>query len=132
MNADQFTAKYIELRDRRTKLKKQFEADDAKLKVLMTGIEEKLLEKLAVDGAKRITTAHGTVYKTYKEFVNVADWQEVLRFIKENDAYDMLEKRVSKSSVTERMEKDSEGNYRNPPPPGVNFARQETVQIRRS
>lgn len=132
MNVDQFTAKYVELRDRRKALKKKYEEEDAPLKLMMEKIEEYLRTELDLAGAKSMNTAHGTVYKAYKEFANVADWDAVLEFILNNEAYDLLEKRISKAGVKERMELGSDGNYRNPPPPGVNFARQETVQIRRS
>lgn len=132
MNIDQLTGKYIELRDRRTALKKEYDAADDKLKVLMTAIEDRLRADLDALGATSAKTAHGTVYKTYKEFASVADFDAMINYIKENEAWDMFERRVSKTAVRNYMEQDKDGNYINPPPPGVNFVRQETVQIRRS
>ena len=43
----------------------------------------------------------------------------------------MLERRVSKSAVKDRMEEDRNGNYHQEPPPGVNFGRIEGVNVRR-
>jgi hypothetical protein len=132
MNLDQFTAKYIELRDRRSQLKKGFEAADGELKLMMEKIEDKMrfmLDDMQMLSAK---TPHGTVFKTHKEYANVGDWDAILAFVKENDAYDMFERRISKTAVRDRMQQDDKGNYLNAPPPGVNFTRVETVQIRRS
>jgi hypothetical protein len=131
MNTDQLVGKYVELRGRRSVLKKAYEADDDTLKVLMGKIEDKLKEFLDETGQESAKTAHGTVFKTYKEYANIADWDTVLAFIKKNEAWDMFEKRISKTAVRDRMQQDADGNYLNSPPPGVNFVRQEVVQIRR-
>jgi len=132
MNMDQLTGKYIELRDRRSALKKQYDTEDGKLKVMMEAIEKKLQADLDAIGAKQAKTEHGTVFKTYKEYANVADFDAMLQFIIEHEAWDMFERRVSKTAVRERMEPTKDEGYRNPPPPGVNFVRVETVQVRRS
>jgi hypothetical protein len=129
---DQLTAKYVELRDRRKALKKDYEASDGELKLMMEKIEERLREMLDAQGQTSAKTPSGTAFKTYKEFAQVADWQAIIAFVKENDAFDMFEKRISKTAVRDRMEADKDGNYLNAPPPGVNFSRQEVVQIRRS
>lgn len=132
MNMSQFTAKYIELRDRRKALKSDYEAADGELKLMMEKIEDKMREMLDAQGQTSAKTPSGTVFKTHKEFAQVGDWDAILAYVKENDAFDMFEKRISKTAVRDRMDQDKDGNYRNAPPPGVNFSRKETVQIRRS
>ena len=76
-------------------------------------------------------TAHGTAYIAYRESATVADWDVLLGFIKKSEAWDLLERRVSKSAVKDRMEEDRNGNYHQEPPPGVNFVRIEGVNVRR-
>ena len=131
MNIDQFTAKYVELRDRRSVLKKEYEGEDAKLKLMMEKIEGRLQMELDALGAESMKTAHGTVFKTFKEFAGVADFAVMLAYIIKHEAWEMFEKRVSKTAVRDIMEPRADGSYVNPPPPGVNFSRTETVQIRR-
>ncbi len=131
MNLDQLVGKYIELRGRRTALKKEFESSDDALKLMMGKIEDKLKQNLDASGAESARTAHGTVFKTHKEYANVGDWDTLLAFVVKNEAWDMFERRVSKSAVCDRMQKDVHGDYIHPPPPGVNFVRQEVVQVRR-
>lgn len=132
MNMDTLTEKFIELRDRRATIKKTYEEEDAKLTKLQDAIADKIKEILHSMGVTSAKTPHGTAYISHKESATVADWDAVIRYIKENDAYDLLEKRVSKTAVKDRMEQDRDGNYTNPPPPGVNFVRIEGVNIRRS
>ena len=132
LNADVLTAKYLEIRDRRAALKKGYEAEDGKLKHLMDGIEDRLKTMMHELGAKSLRTEHGTPYIAYQESATVADWDALLTYIKECEAWDLLERRVSKTGVKNIMEEDRNGQYQNPPPPGVNFTRFEVVNVRRS
>ena len=132
MTADTLTAKYVELRDRKAAIKKEAEIEEAKLQVLMEGIEGKLKELMTSLGVKSMKTAHGTAYIAYKESATVADWTVLLDFIKQKEAWDLLERRVSKTAVKDRMEEDRNGQYTKPPPPGVDFTRIEGVNVRRA
>lgn len=131
MNADNLTAKYVELRDRRAGLKKTYEEEDGKLVALQDAIADKLKEIMHENGLTSLKTPHGTAYIAYRESASVADWEVLLGYIKAQEAWDLLERRVSKSAVKDRMEEDRNGNYTHPPPPGVDFVRIEGVNVRR-
>jgi len=132
MNIDTLTAKYVELRDRKAEIEKKAEDDKRKLTTIMDAIELKIKEIMHEQGSTSIKTPHGTAYIAYKESVTVADWEATLNYITSNERWDMLERRVSKTTVKSIMDEDKDGNYLNPPPPGVNFSRFETVNVRRS
>ena len=55
----------------------------------------------------------------------VADWDATLEFIKDNDAYDLLEKRVSKSAVRAYIEEDKAV------PAGINYGTRIGVNVRK-
>ena len=131
MNVDDLTAKYIELRDRKAKIKKEAEDAEAALSALQDAIGDKIREIMHEMGVTSLKTAHGTAYIAYRESATVADWDVLLGFIKKSEAWDLLERRVSKSAVKDRMEEDRNGNYTHEPPPGVNFVRVEGVNVRR-
>ncbi|MEI2420997.1 hypothetical protein V6O07_12050, partial [Arthrospira platensis SPKY2] len=59
------------------------------------------------------------------DFANVEDWDAVLRFIREQEAYDMLEKRVSKMAVRSYIEATKAV------PPGVRYGTRLEVNIRK-
>lgn len=132
MNIDTLTAKYVELRNRKAEIEKKAEEEKRKLTKIMEAIELKLKEVMHEQGSTSVKTPHGTAYIAYKESATVADWEAVLNYITMNERWDMLERRVSKATVKSIMDEDKDGNYVNPPPPGVNFTRFETVNVRRS
>ena len=131
MNVDTLTAKYIELRDRKAAIKRAADEETAKLDILQDKIEDKIKEIMHANGVTSVKTAHGTAYIAYRESATVADWDVLLGFIKKSEAWDLLERRVSKSAVKDRMEEDRNGQYQHEPPPGVNFVRIEGVNVRR-
>ena len=131
MNVDDLTAKYIELRERKAKIRKEAEEAEAALDVIQDAVGDKIREIMHEQGVTSVKTAHGTAYIAYRESATVADWDVLLGFIKKSEAWDLLERRVSKSAVKDRMEEDRNGQYQHEPPPGVNFVRIEGVNVRR-
>jgi len=131
VNVDDLTAKYIELRDRKAKIRKEADEAEAALDVIQDAIGDKIREIMHANGVTSLKTPHGTAYIAYRESATVADWNVLLGFIKKSEAWDLLERRVSKSAVKDRMEEDRNGNYTHEPPPGVNFVRVEGVNVRR-
>lgn len=123
---DQIVEKYIELRDAKAALKAKYDADVAEIDAGMTRIENHLLTKMQEDGLKSLPTAAGTAYIQTRTSANVADWNATLNFIRENDLWTMLEKRVSKSAVEEFRAANDDL------PPGINWSEAVVVNIRRS
>lgn len=59
------------------------------------------------------TGASGKLYRVQrveKEVVNVVDWPALWKYIAENDAFDMLQKRLSDKAVTDRFEEALPGS----------------------
>jgi len=131
VNVDDLTAKYIELRERKAKIRKEADEAEAALDVIQDAVGDKIREIMHEQGVTSMKTIHGTAYIAYRESATVADWDVLLGFIKKSEAWDLLERRVSKSAVKDRMEEDRNGQYQHEPPPGVNFVRIEGVNVRR-
>jgi hypothetical protein len=132
MNVEKMVETYIGLRDKRAVAKKEWEGVDKQYKMLLDKLEEKL--KMALDevGATSMKTEHGSFFKTYVTSAKVADFDALLDYIKQNDEWGLLERRVSKARVVELMSERADGTFANDPPPGVDFVRIEEVQVRRS
>lgn len=126
MSAEAAIAKYIELRDLKAQRKKQYETDIADIDAAMDRIEAAFRVKLNKLGAgASIKTDAGTVYTSTLTSAGVANWDECLAWIKEHGCWDMLERRVAKSSVEQyRVEN-------NDLPPGVTWSETVRVNIRR-
>lgn len=123
---DDIIKKYIELRDKKAEYKAEYEAKVSEIETALTRIERHLLGKMQEQGLKSLPTNAGTAYIQHRTSATVADWESVLSFIKEHDAWGMLEKRVSKSVVEEYK------NENNDLPPGINWSEAIVVNVKRS
>ncbi len=95
------------------------------IKAKMSKMEAWLLEQANVQGVTSFKTNHGTAFVTTTDFANVADWDAVLVYIKDNEAFDLLERRVSKTAVRGYIE------ARGAVPSGVNYGTKLEVNVRK-
>jgi hypothetical protein len=123
---ERMTKVFIKIRDARAKAKKDFELADAALSEQQKTIRVAMLEKMQANGAKSIGTTHGTVYLDEQLKASAEDWMIVHDFIRENNAFDLLEKRISRNAVKQYME-ENEGRL----PPGISIFKEVDVKIRR-
>jgi len=114
------------------KLRSEKEAIEAEVKDRVSGIKEKMAKleawlkaKADADGVTSFKTEHGTAFLTTTDYANVADWDAVLNFIKTEEAYDLLEKRVSKTAVRGYIDAMKEV------PAGINYGTKLDVNVRR-
>lgn len=126
MNINEIVNKYIQLRDLKDKLKKEYSDKVAKVDQVMDKIEAAILEHMQTEGADSIGTESGTAYKSTKTSATVQDWDEVLGFIRGEGAWHMLEHRVSKKAVEEFRTEHKDL------PPGIGWREEVSVNIRRS
>jgi hypothetical protein len=117
---------YVKLRDQKSALKAEFDAKVAEVELKMKKFEAYLLQQADAQGVTSFKTKNGTAFVTTVDMANVADWDAVLKFIKDNDAWDMLEKRVSKNAVRQYIEATKAI------PSGVNWATRLDVNVRRA
>ena len=127
MDIDQLTKVYLKIRDERARKTKEYEVEDAKLKDNMKQIETALLGFMLEHKEQSIRTNNGTAYMEEVITPTAADWGAIYSFIRDNDAFDMLEKRITKTFVKKYMV-DNEGDV----PPGTNVLRENVVRVRRS
>lgn len=124
---EQLTATYIKIRDARAKLKQEYERNDAELEHQMLVIEQEMLEICKAIDANSIKTNAGTIIRSVKSRYWTNDWDSMHRFIKEHDAFSLLEKRLHQSHMKQFLEENPEIE-----PAGLNVEREYTVVVRRS
>lgn len=120
-------AVYIKIRDHRAELKKQFEAGDKDLEDQQNLLAEKMLDICKDMDADSIRTPHGTIIRSVKSRYWTNDWDSMYRFIKENDAYGLLEKRLHQTHMKEFLSENPDLL-----PMGLNVESEYTVVVRRS
>lgn len=103
-----------------------------RLKSFQLKKEEWLQDQMIELGVESFKTAYGTAYSSLAESVTVADWDSFFTWVQDNDKYEFLEHRVSKTEVLNMMGERGESGRPNSPPPGVNFVALRKVGIRKA
>ncbi len=124
---DKLAGIYIKIRDARAKLKSDYEAKDAELQEQMDVIEEQLLEACKSIGADSIRTAAGTVIRSVKNRYWTNDWDSMYSFVREHDAFGLLERRIHQTNMKQFIEENP-----NLLPMGLNTDSRYSIVVRRS
>lgn len=128
INTEEAVMAYLNIRNEREKILREYEAKDAKLKEDMAKIEALLLDVCNNINADSIRTSHGTVMRKLNERFFCQDWENFRKFIFENEAMELLEKRIHQGNFKQFMaEHEADGL-----PPGVSVMREYGITIRKA
>ena len=125
VTVDKVISTYINFRNQKEAIESESKAKVKEIKEQMAKLEAWLKEKADQDGVDSFKTANGTAFLTTTDFAQVADWDAVLSFIKDNEAFDLLEKRVSKTAVRGYIEADKSV------PAGINYGTRIDINVRK-
>lgn len=126
MKLDKIVERYVKLRDRKSQMDAAHKAAVAEIANAMTRLENAIQVTLDKQGVEAVRTEHGTAFKSTSTSATVADWDSLLSFIRENERWDMLEKRVAKTAVDAFREEHDDL------PPGVNYRQAVSIGVRRA
>lgn len=150
VKAEKLVKVYTKIRDTVSAKEKAFKDEKKKLQDQMSVVETALAKRLNEVGADSIKTDAGVAFKTTKQYVNIADFDEFLKFmirsvltasgfmvnienwdphvnrILKHADWQFLNKTVNKSAVLEFMEEND-----NALPSGVKYESENVVQVRK-
>ena len=118
--------KYIELRDRKQEISNTAKEKIAQIDTVLAQLEAAILQDFQANGFDSVKTEKGTAYRSTRTSATVADWDTFLDFVKDNQLWNMLEKRCAKATVEQY--KDIHGDL----PAGVNWREEVVINVRRS
>lgn len=127
VNTEKLVEAFIAIRNQRDRLLQEYEAADKALKAESAQIEMALLAVCNGINADSIKTSHGTVMRKLNERFFCQDWDNFYKFVLDNEAVQLLERRIHQGNFKEFM-KDHEGDGL---PPGVNVMREYGVSVRK-
>ncbi len=127
-NTDELVEAYLAIRSQREKLARDYEATDNALKEDMAKLEAVMLDMCNSVNADSIKTRHGTVMRKLNERFFCQDWENFYKFVLDNEAVQLLERRIHQSNFKEFM-KDHDGDGL---PPGVNVMREFGISVRKA
>lgn len=122
---DQAVAGYVQLRAMKKAMQDRHKEELAPLNEKMKKVEMWVHKQLNDMGATNAKTAHGTCYLSTTTKPKVEDWQAFIDFVRENDMWEMLERRPNKSAVDEFVEAQDDV------PPGLSIQSEVNVRFRK-
>jgi len=111
---------YIQLRDRKKEMQTRHKEELEPIEGGLMKLEGMMQERLNDMGVEKMGGDTGTVFTKVNTSITVEDWESVLGYIKSNDAFDILDRRVNKTAAQER------GDV-----PGLRTSQIKTIQVRR-
>ena len=126
VNVDDVVAAYMKLRRQKEEVESEVKDRLKTIKDKMEKLEAWLKTQMDEQGLTSVKTKHGTAFVTTTDYANVADWDAGLDFVKQNDAFEFLEKRISKIAVRDHIK------HHKSVPPGVNYGTKLNINIRKA
>jgi hypothetical protein len=116
---------YVSLRSEKDRISAEYKANVKVIDDKLKKLEVWLQMWLAKEELNSVNSESGTAYKTTVEQATVSDMTSFIEFVKENEAWHLLEKRVSKTGIREMLDADE------PIPPGVNWYVTTAINVRK-
>lgn len=84
------------------------EKEVVKRKKVEAEVKQEIIDEMRNEGVSSIGGAHGQVSLRIKDKPVARDWDALYSYIKENDAFDLLHKRLTEKAITLRWEDELE------------------------
>jgi len=126
MNVDQVLGAYLQLRTAKEDLVKRHKEELAPLNDQMQKCLLWVQQQLQSQGLTNFKGESGIAFLQTDTSVSVKDWDATFEWIKANNAWSFLERRVSKSVVQDFVEATNEL------PPGLHLSQEVCAHIRKS
>jgi hypothetical protein len=127
ISAEKLADIYIKIRDAKQAEEEKMKVKLAEFQEQLDVISEQLLELCKSQDATSIKTTAGTIIKKLSTRYWSTDWDSMHGFIKEHDAFGLMEQRIHQGNMKQFLEENPELM-----PPGVQVDRKYTVVVRRS
>lgn len=125
-DAEALVSAYINIRDERDRIVNQQKQALSALNEQLETVSKALLEICKENKLDGFRTDFGTVSQITKTEYWTNDWESLYKFIKENDAFHLLHKRVNQSGMKEFLEENPSLH-----PAGLNVDQEYSIRVTR-
>lgn len=126
MTVDEVIKAYLALRGQKENLVEKHKAELAPIQENIYKCQAWIQQQLQVQGLQNFKGQSGIAFLQTDTTVKAEDWDATLAWIRDNDAWAFLERRVSKTVVQEYI--TAHGDI----PPGLSVKQEVTAHIRKS
>lgn len=117
---------YRKIRTRITELTQEYDTKVETLKAAQDEVKNAMKDQLKALGVTSVRTDEGTVVLSVKTRYNTQDWDSFKKFVVEQDAVDLLEKRIAQTNMAQFLE-ENPGVV----PPGLNSSSEYDISVRK-
>lgn len=123
---DKLTRVYMKMRAKLQEIEAEYETKIDALKEQQREVKNAIKDLMLAQGSKSVRTDYGTVLLTEKTRFYTQDWDSFKTFVVEQDAVDLLERRIHQGNMAKFLEE-------NPSllPPGLNSDTEFDVSVRK-
>ena len=123
---DKLARVYLKIRAAKSTLTQQYETELADLDKQEDEIEQAMKTQMLALGTKSMRTEFGTVMLGTKTRYTTQDWASFKEFVIQNDAVDLLERRIAQRNMAQLLEESPELV-----PPGLNSDPEYQISVRK-
>lgn len=126
VSVDKLVSVFIKMRDERDRIKRDMEKQIEDIEAQMKVVSGELLSICKETGADSFRTPFGTAYRTLKERYWTNDWESFHKFMQDNGAMELLERRIHQTNMKQFLEENPDMH-----PAGLQRDREYQITIRR-
>jgi capsule polysaccharide export protein KpsE/RkpR len=123
---DKLARVYRKMQTKIQQLTAVYETEVEVLKAQQEAVKTALKDQMLALGVRSVNTTEGTVILSTKVRYSTQDWDSLKEFIKEYDALDLLEKRISQTNMANFLRDNP-----NLVPPGLNSNSEYGISVRK-
>jgi hypothetical protein len=126
ISVDKLVAVYIKMRDERDRITREMNQQLENIQTQMNVVKTELLNICKETGVESFRTPYGTAYRTIKSRYWTNDWESFYKFMRENEAMELLEKRICQTNVKQFLEENPDMH-----PAGLQVEKEYAITIKR-
>lgn len=126
LSMEDLVSVYVTIRDRKREIEVQVAEQIKELDEELSIISAALLDACKDIGADSIRTKSGTVIRSVKSKYWTNDWESMWAFIRDNNAMELLEKRIHQTNMKQFLEENQDKH-----PAGLNIDSEFTITVRK-
>ena len=127
VSAEELAKIYLKIRNAKEEVVERHKQELAEYNEQLDALSEEMLEMCKTLDVSSMRTSEGTIIRKVTSRYATTDWGSLYKFIKEHDAYGLLEQRLHQTNTKQFLEENP-----NLLPPGLWADSKYTIVVRRS
>ena len=124
---DKLAKTYLRIRAERSMLSAKYKEDDGKLIRQMDTIKQAMLDHCEAHNVESVRTSEGLFFRSTKKKYWVSEWDAMHRLIVEENAPQLLDKRINQANMREFLEENPDLK-----PEGLEIEEEVTISVRKA